>query len=147
MEGAGGAHPAFTSTCVSETCSVRAPRRLKTQGERLPGSRTGKASAQGRQWPLVDTLFRFLRTEASRGGEAPAVRKAKIDLQARMWLLLPNCGPDARLPGEDSRDATASFFRPHRFSQLEKPPFRGTSGIYKMRTKKGMVGEAQGTPL
>lgn len=50
--------------------------------------------------------------EASCTREASAVRNAKIDLHVRMWPLFPECGPDVRLPGEDSRNVTASFFGP-----------------------------------
>ena len=35
---------------------------------------------------------------------------AKIELHVRMWPPFPACGPDVRLPGEDSRNVTASFF-------------------------------------
>ena len=112
MEGVGGAHSVITSTFL------RAPCRFKTQAAYLPGSRICKASAQGKQGPSENISSRPLpASEASCGGKhRQAVRKAKIDLHARMWLLLPKCGPDARLPGEDSRDATASFVRPHCFS-------------------------------
>lgn len=77
--------------------------------------------------------------EASCMSEASAVRNAKIDLHVRMWPLFPECGPDVRLPGEDSRNVTASFFRA---SLLLLPiwrslPFDALLGSEKQEQERG----------
>lgn len=69
--------------------------------------------------------------------EASAVWNAKIDLHVRMWPLFPECGPDVRLPGEDSRNVVASFFGASFLLPIWRSlPFNALLGSEKNKNEK-----------
>lgn len=64
----------------------------------------------------------------------------KIDLHVRMWPLFLECGPDVRMPGEDSRNVTASFFRASlRLPRWRSLPVDVLLGSEKQEQKKRVV--------
>lgn len=77
-------------------------------------------------------------SEAGCSREASAVWNAEIDLHVGMWPLLPECGPDVRLPGEDARNVTASFFGASLLlPRWRSLPFDALLGSEKQEPKRG----------
>lgn len=138
MEGVGGAYSVSTSTCFSETCLVRAPCRFNTWGTVFLRAMYVKQPGACSRHLVNISCLPLPVCEASCTREASAVRNAKIDLHVRMWPLFPECGPDVRLPGEDSRNVTASFFGPSLPLPIWRSlPFDVLLGSEKQEQKRG----------